>query len=1680
MSIDFRVTVLNPTGSSVLALDASGDLNGGLVRYEDTPSGCGAATIRHGLRREEIVNRGYWKGMNLVEISSGDNVLTAPTAAVAAGSTGKFYLDTNWTLDPAQGEDAQQLYFFDGATLTMRCPVQSISSDPGGPYAIVQTPIGGGGIPAYSPGTLVGRRRYCGRIVRRSTMKSRMPGGDITLIGLSVALTQVVDDSIITLAANVDIGAAILATMQRNASRWPFFTISPGNFPTTGFLYANTQTAVTSDRIINDMLSQITTSDQWLLRIGHDRTPRLIRLYQQSTNAYAYTIVLQQGVTNFEAVGIGIDDEDVSRIFNTVRVLGDTDPNTKQPVAALVNDPASLALYGLQLDGSPINNIAIKDTTAAARFGQGQLNQNSIATSQNKLIVYTKNDTFIAGSPGGVQSGDVVRGVACVRVTGFDQIGASTNDVPDSEIRYGSGGAALWTGGSGMSVLVNGGPNNSNAFSGNAGTAFIVSAPTIVVPGQVRSFDGYLDASAITAGKIQWQIQNVNTGNVFWALELAAGAPGQRVATQFTVPAGCTSIAYIPSMNYATGTGKFAQPNCNLLNRVLPYTPNYATPTIYGLATSVVTTIDLDKYDSWQECRFVAIEPDWNATVQESANAVLTALQAATARVPSIYSYTVSQEALGFSASPTSLSVSVPSFAAIFAFGTPLVAVGGNSFSLLPNAINRVWLNPNNSWTINTDTSTVPGAIFFGRFQTNAVGVIGSQFVASVGVIKVGVGNVDFAANLPAPTFTSAPSVVPGLSANGIAADVDVSIPLSNVPAAAYALQFYRRTTNTGAPRVWIPAEAVQLAGVPFPPIAQTVGASYALLAQSASSDFACGYVSVGGYGALTQFATGFRTPPVTIPTVYLASNGAALALTLTGTSASSVLSVNGFSAAVNIIATITNQPTDGSTRRYNIWRRPSTQNNDSVVDARQPGKAACNFQPIGGGPSVGAGTIPGPASGLYDDYDGDVTGGVTFDYGISLENTAGGESLIATIVLNFTTQVIVIGASSLAPALQNILQSNFNGLQIDGSGNLAMPGQREIYPAQTTVAISPNSPNASAYAGFSDGQLLFEMRFKLSSTAVHPGLVVLSDAGPSSTDYANGYLLQWLNDAPVLYKRVNGTYITLFRAAAGAGGIANPLAEDTNWHTLKLTASYGTLSGYPAGLAFGVYLDGIAFGYYNEYTAASPKPGANAGVNIGGVGPFLSGRCGPANRDAVGVTLIDPAKFGVYSGADKYAETNAQAIATLLASPADPTAPNDGSPMRSTAILRRHDGGAVGPGGNLLVNPALGRNIAGWTVYNPIGADAAYNPDQTVLGGRVLVVIYPGSHASADTLLDQVLANPQPSTTYTASGYIEPGTINAGGFIMADVRNCGTGGSPDGTGAQFAAASSGKQFFSFTFTTGTGTVTPSFRIRVNSGSTAPTVTTFGYFYRLKVEVGSVASAYSDDQSAHNVTQAIYGGRPIFVDGIDINALRPGEAGANVTENRVASDVRYGPGKAVAQLGADVTGSNTAANAVALGSQSAAAINDGTTRSTTAIDPVGNVTGVGSSRFAPGTTADTTSAGGANLSFLIAIDLRGLTGTWFLGVLWTFAGNLSSSSAAGPLSSAVTANTPVSGFTAANISVSSQPGQVYAHNLTCSATCSAAAGQIVYFNLTLAGNVLPATILHAFQGNYGISAFRTS
>ena len=1000
--IDCRITIYDPKGN-VLFPDVSHDVTGGQITYEDTPAGCGAAKIPLGLRPEEIRDRGYWIWPNMASIHTGDNTLKTNAGAGA----NKYYLtEGTANFDPALGEDAQVAYFYDGATLTMLVPVTGVGTDAGGAYITTGNPIGGGAVPAYVAGTIVGRRRYTGRIGPRDLVYGRMPtGSSVTLVGLSVAFSQASGSFTISAGANVDVGAAIYGSLSQFVARWPFFKLVAANFPVVGSTYHGTLTDVMCDRLIADALSAVTTGDYWTVRVGHDLTPRLIKLFAQATNTYTYNVPLLEGSFEYEPTSIEITDQDPSNVFNQVMIVGDTDPTTNQPVKAIVQDPAAVtAAGGLVLDGAPVNNQGIKDVTGASQYGLSQLSQHSLPVSTNKLVVYTKNDTIQGQTPNGAVSGDVVRAVAAVSVLGSDQAGVVSNFVPDSGFEYASAGAAssTWRGGSGAYA------SGALSLTGKFSSAY--SLPIVVQPGQKWTFSGFLDTTnAAGDGNPGWFIDSYTfAGGIGGAIAQTPNPALKKVnlSTTFTIPAGVTLIVIFAYNGGDSGTTAFSQPMLTKGPAIVPYVANLGSPVVYGLPSSVVTQIDLDQYDTQQQVSFAAIDPDWNTQLLEAANAVATQLRSNQALLNAIDQYCVSSDVRGYTTSTTSLSVTWPTFLAIFAPGSAIATLGGNGTALVANSTNWVWVQANGSYTVNLSAAPVQGAILLGIFQTNANGVIGSVLKASIGVLKVGVGNINAATNLPAPMAQAGSVTISnGPSINGMAADVLLSGTLTNVPQDATGVLWVFRKSGTTTWNPYGESNLAQQSGSAYPQTSQAVSFDFGAMDNGATYDFGVAYVSLAGYGPVSLAAQNFVAVAIGIPTAYMVGGVTIVPTQINGGAVTS-LSANGINAAAYIQFQATNQPTDGRLSRVQFWIRPSAL--ASAYPSMSIGDLS-NFawSPYGGAPATGVGTANPPANAVYRFNAADLMGNTAYDFAFSYEDGQGFESTLCLITSNFVATVL-------------------------------------------------------------------------------------------------------------------------------------------------------------------------------------------------------------------------------------------------------------------------------------------------------------------------------------------------------------------------------------------------------------------------------------------------------------------------------------------------------------------------------------------------------------------------------------------------------------------------------------------------------------------------------------------------
>ncbi|MDB5069633.1 MAG: hypothetical protein JWM87_744 [Candidatus Eremiobacteraeota bacterium] len=819
---DVRVSVWKPDMSTCYTRDCIADFAGGRIVYEDSPGGCGAGELGLGLYYEQVEQRGYYTQLNIVEVSTGDDVLAqtitsnlatnsdslsgwslnnitvgtsgpggstdfeyagtgsaspdsfayrvvsvtagqrysfsvwvdnsattsgncaiqlfksdlstvyqqtlipagsaagrftvqnwlcpggvtqvaliaahVTSAVVAVGqkvkwsrpmfeakstssawyvpaaATTRVYVSDNRPYDTSQGEDQPQLYLWDGAALTMGIPVVgSPGLDPEAArwYLTCNAPLtmpgNPGTIGAYGLGAVVGRRRYAGVIRQRQRTNDRSPRATVRLGPLSSAFDEVQDGYTVGGGSSTDVTTAIYQfLLNAPATRWPQLSISAGNFAgTTGSTFSGNRAQATVGQMINDALSAVgalatamtgstaagantvlpvtagtgasfaagatitvgsgatqencvvasaaansvtvastiyphanadpitcASPDKWFVRVGHDRAPRMVRLYRGATNAYTYNLTLAQGTHAYEPVQVQVTDQDCATFYNAVLVNGNTNPSTQQPYSALVVDWASVNLTGRQIDGPPQTITALTSDAACAAAALGLLDQFSLGQLRGTFRLYTRNDFVADVKPQGLSNGDAVRGVNNVTITNFET-GASN---------------------------------------------------------------------------------------------------------------------------------------------------------VFGLVTSVVTTLDFQSGDAWQDVAFQPFEPDWNAALLENGNAIATALHAGVGPGGGTGQYSVSPNAFPPTYSSASLVLATPAFTAVFGpGGTGQTAIPAHNTTLPASATSWIWLQANLTWTT-TSTPSKPGAgaILYGYATTSAIGILGFTPSASVELLWI-----------PAPAGTS-------------------------------------------------------------------------------------------------------------------------------------------------------------------------------------------------------------------------------------------------------------------------------------------------------------------------------------------------------------------------------------------------------------------------------------------------------------------------------------------------------------------------------------------------------------------------------------------------------------------------------------------------------------------------------------------------------------------------------------------------------------------------------------------------------------------------------------------------------------------------------------------------------------------------------------------------------------
>ncbi len=1459
------VTIWDPKFATILQPDVS--LYAQSIEYGFDPNGCAAAAIQTNLTLEQMESApiigGAFSARNGVEIKTLDDQTTAPIAAASASSpNAKIYVTDLRPYDPTRQYEIGSVDIFDGQIMVVGNEIVQTGSDSGGPFIVTKPPIAAPGNPAYMPafgaGAGIYRRRWAGRVARRTWYKD---GSAKKAIIACNGIGKRLGECVVNFAANsLDAGAAIYALIFNQASRFTDLDLAAMTQATVGSTYSGTSTQAFVSDVITQILAAI-PGDIWTVRVGSDRVPRMVKLYSATPNTYSVVVSLSQHATRFVPMDVESDDQDTSSMANAILIQGDANAQSGTPITAAAGDELSVATYG-QIDGSPQTVTGIKDQTMGGQVAEGLLARTAYPQQSTSFKLFVKNaSSFVAGDrPIGLANGDVVSGFEAVQLTGFDQTNEGPNAAIDSGLMLANTTPdTLWTFPTGITLGASPLAATEFVFRIPATSGGAASGPVIpVAPGTVWSFSGWINASGTPVDTAaEWLVYTTEaTPRLLGTAKAVPGTSGRFSAQPFTIPSGVYTIFVEATVRATSGdaaTIYFGQPMLNWGLQGKAYVPNLAAPKIYGLPSSVVCHMDAGG-DRTQAVTFAPVEPDVNEIIREQAHATANAILTNTRAGVGVTKFIVSPEAEDYAFSATSLTIAFPAFKALFDRGTPQITVAAQNVTLQPWGTTHVWLLPDATFTTRfNDPTTVVGAILMGYFTTNAAGVIGHFERISYGFFESGVGNADPSLLFPAPTFSSA-TVSPGASLNGIAADIDTSIALSNVPTdgSATSVEYYYRTSvASGSPNAWIAVDGANLArtsaGTASGPD-QTVGFSYGMMTKGASYDLGVGYRGASGYGPIAVFASNFVAPLLAIGAPYMLG-GKPVTPTFSATSVANGPSANNITADLEVSATASNQPTDGSLWRVNFWVRPTAVANDGTAGAMTPGDPNCRWAPRDGLAAIGSGLMSPPASGAYQTSISDVTGGTTVDVGMSYENTQRGQSDIGVIARGFATVVVQLTAAQTS--FEAIVNGGFYGLAEGANGFLLMETAQDIYPSKLPFSVDLRYPyyhrTDAQFAAAKQNSVAIKMRFQLSDARTHPAIAFLTDAAANGTTFQNGYFAQWVTNAAgtgsvLLYKRVAGTNIFLGESNFENYYFQAPLDPlDTQFHTFEVRVSpggfgralgeplenpYGSGAGPgPASIAFFFLVDGVGGGALGEcyFQTGDPDPnsaGAKAEsirYNIGGVPPFLSGRCGPAARDFAAPVALDPKGLELDSSVGTFYE----------------------DPSQNSSE-------------NIIFNPTAALGTDGWATYVVPGTTATFGYD-SYKGGRFIINVSGGSSNSGAVFQQSLATIPPAGEQRVVAGLFHTGNLpNAGsalsGTVLVDIEDPTTqtilGSSPT-----LSTLLAGPIPFSFPYVaTGHALL---LRLRCANGSNVS-----GCFYRLSDTAGTLPPfSYKDSTSAALTTK---------------------------------------------------------------------------------------------------------------------------------------------------------------------------------------------------------------------------------
>lgn len=263
-----------------------------------------------------------------------------------------------------------------------------------------------------------------------------------------------------------------------------------------------------------------------------------------------------------------------------------------------------------------------------------------------------------------------------------------------------------------------------------------------------------------------------------------------------------------------------------------------------------------------------------------------------------------------------------------------------------------------------------------------------------------------------------------------------------------YALQFLAQSpvdaaysplvlTNAGqqAALPWVYYAETDLPGLPAPTPLEQIQFAYGDVFAGSAYDFGVAYVNTGGViGPITPFARNYSAQDIRIANHYLIngkqftpivspgipSPPAPVALAPTQVLANP----NGLVSSVQVAFQFLNQPRDGSLSRVSLWHRNSNFSTGFQSAGSDPSISASvdGWSYYGSLPAVGIGNQPInlQALGNYVFVYTDISNGVTYDFGMSAEDTQGGETPI--VLITSVTQPTPTSPPGLANGSANLV----------------------------------------------------------------------------------------------------------------------------------------------------------------------------------------------------------------------------------------------------------------------------------------------------------------------------------------------------------------------------------------------------------------------------------------------------------------------------------------------------------------------------------------------------------------------------------------------------------------------------------------------------------------------------------